>query len=130
MIVRSRTITLDDVYRAVRQAPAVTFQNTFAREGWFVPVREFTARDGRSGFEFFLSGSSPYRAQHDREEFAATWTEWGVVIDVLFEVDPSAHVGFYKGRDEFVRFTRREVERGFRKPAEAPWLAPWLAEVA
>lgn len=122
MIVRSRTIRLDDVYRAVRQAPQVTFQDTFSREGWFVPVREFTARDGRHGFEFFLSGSSPYRAQHDRDEFAATWSEWGVVIDALFEVDPQAQVGFYKGRDEFVAFTAREVARGHRKPAEAPWL--------
>ena len=94
-------ITRAAIGEAARKA-GVNFQDTFSREGWFQPIREFRARDGRDGFEFFLSGSSPYRAQHDRSEFAATWTEWGIVIDALFDLDPDAKIGHYNGRDEFM----------------------------
>ena len=118
MKVYSHILTADDIAKAATYAP-VSFQNTGSREGWFVPIREFKARDGRRGFEFFLSGSSPYRAQHDREEFAATWTEWGLVIDALFKVDPNAKIGHYDGREEFLRTTD---ELAWKTRAEKPWL--------
>lgn len=119
MLIRSRTITRATVGAAVRQVPGVTFQDTRSREGWFEPIREFRARDGRNGFEIFLSGSAPYRAQHDRDEYAATWTEWGLVIDALFFVDPDAEIGPYKGLRDF----REQTARAYGKTAEeTPWL--------
>ena len=120
MKVRSNIITRATIGAAVHSVPGVTFQDTRSRDGWYEPIREFKPRSRYEyGFEFFLSGSSPYRAQHDREEFAATWTEWGIVIAALFEIDPDAEIGWYKGRDEFYRITD---EIRWRSREEKPWL--------
>jgi hypothetical protein len=119
MIVRSRIITADDIVAAVRTVPGVTFQNTYRREGWYLPIHPIRGRDGRPAFEFFLAGSSPHRAQHDREEYAATWTEWGIVMAALFAVDPDATIGHYNGREQFIRITERD---GLRMGHDCPWL--------
>lgn len=111
-------ITRAVIGEAARKA-GCQFQDTRSREGWFQPIREFRARDGRDGFEFFLSGSSSHRAQHDREEYAATWTEWGIVIDALFDIDPDAKIGHYNGREEFFRITSQAYGRSGE---ETPWL--------
>ena len=114
----STRITSEDIGNAARTA-GVGFQDTFSRKGWFVPIREFRSRSGAPAFEFFLHGSSPYRAQHDRSEFAATWTEWGIFIAALFEIDPDATIGHYKGQAEFMRLTDKIV---WKSRAEKPWL--------
>ena len=117
MIVRSNVLTRTDIGAAVIST-GVAFQDTRSREGWFIPVREFTPRAFARGFEFFLSGSSPYRAQHDRDEFAATWTEWGIVIDKLYAIDPEAQIGWYSSRADFLAKTSQYNHRGL----PAPWL--------
>ena len=119
MKIRSSIITRATVGTAVGSIPGVSFQDTRSREGWYEPIREFSSRDGRDGFEFFLSGTSCYRAQHDRDEFAATWTEWGVVIAALYFVDPNAEIGHYKSREDFQ--TQTATAYG-KTEAETPWL--------
>lgn len=119
MKVYSDILTHADIVRAVRSVPSVEFQDTFSREGWYVPLREFTPRKYQRGFEFFLSGSSPHRAQHNRSEYAATWTEWGIVIDALFRIDPDAKIGWYEGRAAFLRETDEAL---WHSASEKPWL--------
>ena len=131
MQIRSSIITRENVVAAVLGVPSVSFQDTRSQDGWYIPVREWTARDGRRAFEIFLSGTSRHRAQHDREEFAATWDEWGIVIDALFDIDPYAKIGQYDGRHDFLDQTtealvcnaRYEAVGGRKRPdMTAPWL--------
>lgn len=124
MIVRSNIITREDIANAVRLVPAVSFQDTFSREGWFVPIREFRPRRYARGFEFFLSGSSSHRAQHDPNEFAATWIEWGVVIDALYRLDSAAKIGWYDGYADFYVKTENDyrVRLGEIAREDVPWL--------
>lgn len=119
MKIRSNIITRATVVAAVSNTRGVTFQDTRARDGWFQPIREFRARGGRNGFEIFLSGSSNHRAQHDRDKHAATWTEWGQVIDALFFVDPHAEIGHYKNKSDFYDQTATAYGK---TEAETPWL--------
>ena len=123
MIVRSNTITLEDLHAATRKA-GVRYQDTYSREGWYVPVREFTPRSYARGFEFFLSGSSRRASAHDPQEKAATWIEWGIVIDALFTIDPDAQVGFYANRRAFIEYTSSEAARAGCEwsRSDMPWL--------
>lgn len=119
MQIRSSIITRATVGAAVAGVPGVSFQDTRSRDGWYEPIREFRARDGRNGFEIFLSGSSRYASQHDRSEKAPSWTEWGLVIAALFFVDPNAEIGQYKGVEDF--HTQTATAYG-KTEAETPWL--------
>lgn len=124
MIVRSNVLTLDDIHDATRGTPNVHYQDTYSREGWFVPVREFKPKRFARGFEFFLSGSGKYNSAHDNQEKSATWVEWGIVIAAIFAIDPNAQVGFYRNRSHFIDYTRSEA---FRPGCEfgldeMPWL--------
>jgi hypothetical protein len=38
--------------------------------------------------------------------YAATWGEWGLFLAALFELDPVAYAGPYRGRDDFHAQTR------------------------
>ena len=134
MKVRSNIITRATVGTAVRDA-GVTFIDTNARDGWYEPIREFKPKAYEYGFEFFLTGSSPYAAAHQSDqgggEKAATWDEWGLVIDRLYFVDPHAQIGHYTSRADFIAQTRSEHERvatwhdpnGYQaRSHRAPWL--------
>ena len=55
-------------------------------------------------------------------EWAATWDEWGLVIDRLFDMDPDAIVGPYESRADFYLQTARAVK--YRRHDKAPWLEP------
>lgn len=132
MIVRSNIITRQDVSAAVAAVPGVSFQDTYSREGWYVPVREFRPQRFARGFEFFLTGSSPYNVNRGyRDEKAATWDEWGLVIAALFAIDPSAQIGHYDDEADFLKQTEAERDRiGRHDPDDyqarthrAPWLA-------
>lgn len=125
MIVRSNIITRATVGAAVAAVPGVAFQDTYSREGWFQPIREFKPRRYAYGFEFFLSGSSRFASAHDPSEKAATWVEWGVVIDALYRVDPSAQIGWYESRADFLAKTSSDyrIRSGEIARADVPWLA-------
>lgn len=42
-----------------------------------------------------------------RNERAASWDDWGIWMDRLFDLDPNAIIGQYNGRDDFYSQTRR-----------------------
>lgn len=116
MVIRSNQITRATIGAAARAA-GVRFQST--SEDWYEPIREFTPRRYQYGFEVFLAGKSPRRSAHDRNEYAATWTEWGVFINFLYFVDPAAQIGPYKNREDFRRQTAAAESK---TDAEKPWL--------
>ena len=123
MIVRSDKIKYADITEAVRIS-RTSFQDTRRKDGWFVPIYEFNPRRFEHGYEFFLSGSGKSKSAHDRSEYSATWIEWGIVIDYLFDIDPDAQIGMYRNRAEFIAWTAKEAERPgceySRK--DMPWL--------
>lgn len=136
MKIKSDIITRATVGTAVTTTPGVTFIDTNARDGWYEPIREFKPRSHEYGFEIFLTGSSPYNAAHQSNqggeyEKAATWDEWGIVIDKLYAVDPNAQIGHYTSRADFLAKTRDEADRiktwhepkGYQaRSHRAPWL--------
>ena len=137
MIIRSDTITRADIGNAAQSVPGVNFINTNARDGWFEPIREFKPKGYANGFEIFLTGSSPYAAAHQdtvhggQYEKAATWDEWGIVIDKLYAIDPSARIGHYTDRSDFIEQTAKERDRiaqwhdpasYYARSRQAPWL--------
>lgn len=136
MKVRSNIITREDIGKAVRAAD-VHLLDTESREGWYEPIREFKPRQYARGFEFFLSGSSPYAVNRPIYRYdgskpkAATWDEWGNVIDALYAIDPAARIGWYESRSDFIEKTASERDRiaqwhdpnGYQGRTH---LAPWL----
>ena len=125
MIVRSDIITRATIGAVVINAgESLRFQDTNSRGGWYEPIREFTPRRFRNGYEFFLTGSSPRASAHNRDEKAATWIEWGNVIAALYEIDPDAEIGWYRNRDHFMEYTASEAERPGCdcSRSDMPWL--------
>ncbi len=59
--------------------------------------------------------TNPGTSGQHPETFAATWEDWGDMIAELFEIDPSAIIGPYDGRGDFLLQTARAAEyRGHR----------------
>lgn len=89
-------------------------------DGVYMDLSEVTlnGRRRRMTFDVQLEGNS---ARHTRkrntgqhgagDEFAATWMDWGWLIAVLFRYEPTAVIGQYDGREEFLDRTRSEVTR-------------------
>jgi len=114
MYVRSTKITAQDVRHAVSLVPAVIIIDG---------VREFTPRRHYThGCQFYLGGVGMRHRRasaHDPDWMAATWTDWGIVINRLYQIDPDAQIGYYKNYDHFMTETARQ--QPLRKE-----LAPWL----
>ena len=51
-------------------------------------------------YEVKLSGDSPFR-QNGGSDFAATWDQWGIFLNALWEADPDMTCGGYKDRKTF-----------------------------
>src|SRR5262245_18935571 len=84
------------------------------------------SRSHEIGFVVRLSGSSKY-AMRSLPDKSASWDEWGIFIDRLFKLDPSAKIGHYKSQAHFMELTRDEHEpistyRPDVKDRTAPWL--------
>lgn len=68
------------------------------------------------------------------EDVAATWDEWGVWMDRLYEIDPAAIIGYYKDSADFIAQTKHHYEYVQRshKPGSLEartHTAPWLQRV-
>jgi hypothetical protein len=137
MKIRSNIIDGHDIGRASNAAGTHFIDSNAGFErGWYIPIREFTPRGYARGYEFFLSGSSPYNAAHQSRqggeyEKAATWDEWGVVIAILYDIDPDAQIGHYTSRADFIARTADEATRirlyhdadsYYGRTHTAPWL--------
>lgn len=121
MRIHSDTLDRDTVFRAALAAK--TYAEVLSAHG---------SRSRAGAFEVQLSGSSPYTAQSGAWK-AATWDEWGVFLDSLFDIDPHMIAGPYNGRNDFIDKTQEDVNRNEGPYAEAvgkprPYMtAPWLA---
>lgn len=74
--------------------------------GGNVRVHSLTRHGSRSrhhALNLILSGSSKFGGQYgDLNYAAATWDEWGIVLNAIFELDPDAVVlGVYESAEHF-----------------------------
>ena len=86
-------LTTADVLRIVRDVPAAVTAETTAHG----------TRSGKArGIELKLSGTSNRRRNDDSGEDAATWDEWGIVLNALYDADPTMIVkGVYDDAADF-----------------------------
>jgi hypothetical protein len=50
------------------------------------------------------------RSYYDDNEYAATWDEWGMFIEALFQADPNAIIGQYRSHALFRAATRNRFD--------------------
>lgn len=102
MRIHAYTITPDDLRAAAEAAGAFSHGNVsmqFVRKG---------SRTHDLAYEVNLFGdgtASKRRSQADRDEYAATWDQWGVFLAELFVRDPDMKAGPYNGSEDFHRQT-------------------------
>ena len=96
MKIHSDVITEADLKEAAQIRGMRGVEIAITREG---------SRSRKTGWDVKLYGSSSYASQSDRSRKAATWDEWGIVINYLFEVDPEAIIGKYSSASKFHEYT-------------------------
>lgn len=98
------------IMEAVRDLPGVyTTQHSTHR-----------SRSRSAALELRLSGNSPYMSQGgDRDEKAATWDEWGVVLAAVFAADESATAGEYLNGEHFHWTTGNRFRHGMPEDTHA-----------
>jgi hypothetical protein len=112
MRLHTSTVTYSDILSAAYVAGAV--------------VNECTGHGTRQAsqshaFEVKLAGTSFYRMQSDRDQYAATWDEWGIFLATLYKLDPRMVAGrTYADAHDFHwqtggRFTTLTHERQHRR---------------
>lgn len=97
-------------------------------------VKQHGSKSRARAYEVALNGSSPYQCAHRTAESgdkAATWDEWGIFLDALFDQDPHLIAGPYKGRNDFLDQTLAAVEANERYEQavgrkRAGHTGPWL----
>lgn len=118
-------LTSLDFYEAARRACV-----DFAR------LDEKGSRTRTRKFDFLLTGWSSNRRPNwgtgDRDmhdDYAATWDEWGILLNVLFTLDPEAHTGQFgytglehyryatNGRFETLTHAEQHVNHTWNQPA-------------
>lgn len=73
-------------------------------------ARRWSPRREWYGGEVFLYGDGTLRRRrsaHDRDEYAATWEQWGHFINYLYCIDEDAKIGRYTSRFNFDNVTQR-----------------------
>jgi hypothetical protein len=119
MKIHSDILTKADIAHAVYSLPGVYIDE----------LTEHGSRRRAKGFKLYLNGNSRYAAQRGGK--AATWDEWGIVINRLFEIDPTASMEYYATRGDFYAQTAHVhntilrhygPEQAKRRGQTAPWL--------
>jgi hypothetical protein len=87
---------------------------------------------GRDELHTRLGNSGGYGASG---ELAATWDEWGIWMDRLYDRDPSVVIGWYRDYAHFMEMTTRtrNYVRMDAKPHHVKYkthTAPWLGDSA
>lgn len=90
MRIHSNTLTQNDLTIAVNLAGA-----------WFIKRTEHKSRKRSHAFEVALSGDAAHRSQADRDEYGATWDQWGIFLAALFDRDPSMVTPDYRDAADF-----------------------------
>lgn len=66
------------------------------------------SRSHGTKYSVSLTGNSNHRpgfAKGYGDDYAATWDEWGMFIEALFQVDPAARIGIYPDHETFREVT-------------------------
>ena len=101
MKIHTDLLTEADVHAAVR---------SHGMKGVYAEVQTVGARSAKRGRLVKLSGTSnrnqnPGTGPRYNIEKAATFDEWGMVIDYLYSLDPNAVIGQYQSKGHFVACT-------------------------
>lgn len=127
MRIHTDTLTARDLYASLP-------------EGVYLNVTEHGSRQRARAFEVTLylyekddlhrrfGNSGGYGAS---DLVAATWDEWGIWLEALYELDPVLFCNYYPSYLDFVSSTRRHRDyvRSFNKPESLAYrthTAPWL----
>lgn len=88
----SDLLTTTDVYAAASAARVS-----------FYKLDEKRSRSRNRAWDLRLEGHVSNRLLNfgDGYSTAATWDEWGIFLNVLFERDPLAHCDYYRGQEDF-----------------------------
>lgn len=102
----SNTITERDLWHAAAEVLRNDNQVIYLED-----VRPFKPRKTwTNGVKFFATGNSPHATGHraigsyplDHVERAATWSAYGYLIARLYLIDPSAKIGYYTSKGDFI----------------------------
>lgn len=102
MRIHTDKLTAADIHRATTAA---------GMRGVCADVREAGSRSRARRFDVSLTGTSTRRTNpgtsgyHYRDDYAATWDEWGMFIQDLFNIDPDAIIGQYQSKNHFEEVT-------------------------
>ena len=88
------------------------------------------SRSRDHAFDFILTGHSPRRQNFGGEDYAATYDEWGVLLGVLFDLDPTAVVpGVYQSGEHFHWATTDRYREGMPADTHPQHKWEWAGDV-
>ena len=103
MRIHSDILDRSDIYRATIAAEMT---------GVDVTVTEHGSRKRRAAYDVALTGTSTRRPTDRKpgagDAYAATWDEWGMFLNYLFELDPDMVTPYYADANDF------HIKTGFR----------------
>lgn len=105
MKIHSDVLTARDIYQATAAA---------GMRGVDAEVTTHGSRSRARSFNVHLTGTSTRRTNpgwaYGERDFAATWDEWGMFINALYEIDPEAIIGQYPSKAVFEYVTNWRFE--------------------
>jgi hypothetical protein len=116
MKIYSDTLTDQDVRQAFQTARQANNADI-----WIGAMREFRPRHHVRGIEIFAYSQNGKRASghapigsysRDNVLRAASWTDYGYVIAYLYNSDPSARIGSYDSKTDFVQKVHSWLPKG------------------
>lgn len=101
MRIHSDILTAQNIYQAT-QATGMT--------GVDADVSTHGSRSRERAFNVLLTGNSTRRPNTGKagaggDDFAATWDEWGIFLNALYEIDPHLSTPYYADAYDFHRQT-------------------------
>jgi len=126
MKIHSDTLTDAQIRECVPEGCylAAHYNERADHEDW-ASVHVLGSRRRERAYSVRLSGSSNYRMQRLPDK-SATWSEWGIFIAALYDLDPEAIIGQYTSRENFMEVTQAEYERRSRYQPDLGVEVPWL----
>lgn len=110
-------VTLSDVWAAARSAE-MTCDNETRRKSRYADTSHTITFSGYGGESRSNRRPNDRGASRSWDAYAATWDQWGILLSVLFSLDPYMKVGghkhpYYDGADDFHRQTGDRFKRVF-----------------
>lgn len=111
MRIHSDTLTAEDISEATHARGMRGVFPEIAVKGSQKRTRRFDVRltgSGQLPISIVTAGPSGAFITHNAK--VATWDEWGMYIDALYQIDPEAIIGPYKGREDFRTSTYKRFD--------------------